>query len=65
MSKAAPCLTCRRYYYARPLVCRSIADPLNPRTGGVTLTYYGVPPAADAPYKCGNDANGAYVIRPP
>ena len=27
-------------------------------TGGVLLTYYGVPPAANSPFTCGNDANG-------
>ena len=39
--------------------CRNVRDPTNLFTGGVTLTYYGVPPAAAAPYQCGTDKNGA------
>ena len=42
-----------------PHCCRQLTDPGNPLTGGVLLTYYGVPPAAGAPFTCGNDANGA------
>jgi len=40
-----------------------VRDPYNLQSGGVTLTYYGVPPADAAPYKCGNDKNGNPISR--